>query len=38
MVEEAIKLIPNYAVDLRASRKHKTEYVKGWSNLVVTVQ
>jgi hypothetical protein len=31
-------LIPNYTVDVAASRKHKTEYVKGWSNLVVTVQ
>jgi cytochrome P450 len=38
MVEEAMASIPNYAVDLAASRKHKTEYVKGWSNLVVTIQ
>lgn len=37
-IEEAMALIPNYAVDMAASRKHKTEYVKGWSNLVVTIQ
>ena len=38
MVEEAMASIPGYAVDMAASRKHKTEYVKGWSNLVVTIQ
>jgi cytochrome P450 len=37
-IEEAIAVLPNYTVDLAASRKHKTEYVKGWSNLVVTIQ
>jgi cytochrome P450 family 130 len=37
-IEEAMALIPHYTVDMAASRKHKTEYVKGWSNLVVTVQ
>jgi cytochrome P450 len=37
-IEEAMAVIPNYTVDLAASRKHKTEYVKGWSNLVVTIQ
>jgi cytochrome P450 len=37
-IEEAIAAIPNYTVDMAASRKHKTEYVKGWSNLMVTVQ
>jgi cytochrome P450 len=37
-IEEALASIPNYTVDMAASRKHKTEYVKGWSNLVVTVQ
>ncbi len=37
-IEEAIAVLPNYTVDMAASRKHKTEYVKGWSNLVVTIQ
>jgi cytochrome P450 len=37
-IEEVIAAIPNYAVEMAASRKHKTEYVKGWSNLVVSVQ
>jgi cytochrome P450 len=37
-IEEAMALIPDYTVDMTASRKHKTEYVKGWSNLVVTIQ
>jgi cytochrome P450 len=37
-IEEAMALIPDYTVDMAASRKHKTEYVKGWSNLVVTIQ
>jgi hypothetical protein len=37
-IEEVIAAIPNYQVDVAASRKHKTEYVKGWSNLVVTIQ
>ena len=37
-IEEVIETMPNYQVDMAASRKHKTEYVKGWSNLVVTVQ
>ena len=37
-IEEAMALIPDYTVDMATSRKHKTEYVKGWSNLVVTIQ
>ena len=37
-IEEVMAAMPNYQVDMAASRKHKTEYVKGWSNLVVTVQ
>jgi cytochrome P450 len=37
-LEEAFAVMPNYTVDMAASRKHKTEYVKGWSNLVVTIQ
>jgi cytochrome P450 len=37
-IEEAMAALPDYQVDMAASRKHKTEYVKGWSNLVVTVQ
>ncbi len=37
-LEEAIAAMPGYRVDEAASRKHKTEYVKGWSNLVVTIQ
>jgi len=36
-LEEALSLMPDYAVDLARSRHHKTEYVKGWSNLVVTI-
>ena len=36
-VEEVMAALPDYTVDLVASRKHKTEYVKGWSNLVVTI-
>lgn len=35
-VEEAIAALPGYEVDLAASRQHQTEYVKGWSNLIVT--
>jgi cytochrome P450 len=37
-IEEALTAMPAYTVDMAASRKHKTEYVKGWSNLVVTIQ
>jgi cytochrome P450 len=37
-IEEAFAVMPDYEVDMAASRKHKTEYVKGWSNLVVTIQ
>jgi cytochrome P450 len=37
-VEEAMAFMPDYTVDMAASRTHKTEYVKGWSNLVVTIQ
>ena len=37
-IEEAMAVMPDYQVDMAASRKHKTEYVKGWSNLVVTIQ
>jgi cytochrome P450 len=37
-LEEAFAVMPAYEVDEAASRKHKTEYVKGWSNLIVTIQ
>lgn len=37
-LEEAIAAMPFYQIDMAASRKHKTEYVKGWSTLVVTIQ
>lgn len=37
-LEEAFAAMPDYEIDMAASRKHKTEYVKGWSNLVVTIQ
>jgi cytochrome P450 len=37
-IEEVMAAMPTYAVDMEASRKHKTEYVKGWSNLMVTIQ
>jgi cytochrome P450 len=37
-IEEVMAAMPNYSVNMAASRKHKTEYVKGWSNLVVTIQ
>lgn len=36
-LEEVMAAIPDYAVDLGASRTHKTEYVKGWSNMIVTL-
>ncbi|AZI37945.1 putative cytochrome P450 [Caenibius tardaugens NBRC 16725] len=36
-IEEVMATIPSYAIDLDASRKHKTEYVKGWSNVIVTL-
>ena len=36
-IEEVMAAIPAYTVDLGASRKHKTEYVKGWSNVIVTL-
>jgi cytochrome P450 len=35
-VTELIAALPTFEVDTQASRSHKTEYVKGWSNLVVT--
>ncbi|WP_157218862.1 cytochrome P450 [Flavisphingomonas formosensis] len=36
-IEEAMAALPPYTVDLAASRTHKTEYVKGWANLMVTL-
>lgn len=36
-LEEVMASIPDYAIDLAVSRKHKTEYVKGWSNVIVTL-
>lgn len=36
-LQEAMSSIPDYVVDPAASRKHKTEYVKGWSNMIVTL-
>lgn len=36
-IEEVMMAIPDYAVDLSVSKKHKTEYVKGWSNMIVTL-
>lgn len=36
-LEEAMAVLPDYAVDIDASRKHKTEYVKGWSHLLVNL-
>lgn len=35
-LEEAFAILPDYQVDLSRSNHHKTEYVKGWSHLVVT--
>ncbi len=35
-LEEALAVLPDYAVDSAQSHHHKTEYVKGWSHLVVT--
>jgi cytochrome P450 len=35
-VAEAMVMLPDYTVDLAASRHHKTEYVKGWSHLMAT--
>jgi cytochrome P450 len=34
---EAMQVLPDYSVDIEASRKHKTEYVKGWSHLIVNI-
>jgi cytochrome P450 len=36
-LEEAMASLPDYTVDIAASRHHKTEYVKGWSHLMVTL-
>jgi cytochrome P450 family 130 len=36
-LEEMMAVFPDYRVDMAASRHHKTEYVKGWSNLLVAV-
>lgn len=35
-IEEVLSLLPDYQIDLSRSHHHKTEYVKGWSHLVVT--
>ena len=35
-LEEALSVIPEYAVDTAKSHHHKTEFVKGWSHLIVT--
>jgi cytochrome P450 len=34
---EAMAVLPAYTVDIAASRQHKTEYVKGWSHLMVNL-
>lgn len=34
-VAEALAALPSFEIDMAASHHHKTEYVKGWSNLVV---
>lgn len=36
-IEEVMARLPDYKIDLAASQKHKTEYVKGWSNLMMMV-
>lgn len=36
-LEEVMRTLPDYAVDLTASRKHMTEYVKGWSHMIVNL-
>lgn len=36
-LEEAMAVLPDYVVDVAASRHHKTEYVKGWSHLIVAL-
>jgi cytochrome P450 len=36
-LEEALAVLPDYAVDTAASNHHRTEYVKGWSHLRVTL-
>lgn len=35
-LEEVFALLPEYSINLAQSHQHKTEYVKGWSHLVVT--
>ena len=34
---EAMATLPDYTVDVSASSHHKTEYVKGWAHLLVTL-
>jgi cytochrome P450 len=36
-IAEAMRVLPDYTVDVDASHKHKTEYVKGWSHLLVNI-
>lgn len=36
-LEEAFAALPRYEVNLAASGRHKTEYVKGWSHMAVTL-
>jgi cytochrome P450 len=36
-VGTAVAALPEFEIDMGASRKHKTEYVKGWSNLLMKI-
>jgi len=36
-IEEALSALPNYQIDLANSSHHKTEFLKGWSKLTMTL-
>jgi cytochrome P450 len=35
-LEEILAALPNYAIELRTSSHHRTEYLKGWAHLSLT--
>lgn len=36
-IEEALAALPRFDIDINASQSHKTEYVKGWAHLPITL-
>jgi len=37
-IEEAMLALPRFDIDMSAAHAHKTEYVKGWAHLPITIQ